>query len=226
MISTPLYGHLKEAEFEFVYEPAEDTFLMLDALELDEAFLNQTLRPSLCVEVGTGSGCVTAFLGSLLKKPSLLLATDVNPAACCAAQETFRINKVKNAQVICGDLIFPLLPSVRGNVDVLIFNPPYVPTGPDDDLVEDEDGIERDGGGALRAAWAGGKDGREVLDRLLPHIKELLSPNGCLYLVVLEENDPEDIASILKRDGIEAKEIAKRRAGGELLSIIKYSFKK
>lgn len=49
-----------------VYEPAEDTFLLLDALEEDADHL-RALKPTICVEVGSGSGCVSAFLGRILK---------------------------------------------------------------------------------------------------------------------------------------------------------------
>lgn len=40
----------------------------------------------------------------------------------------------------------------------------------------------------LSAAWAGGTDGREVLNRLLPKISSLLSPKGMFYLIALKEN--------------------------------------
>jgi methylase of polypeptide subunit release factors len=70
-----------------------------------------------------------------------------------------------------------LLSAIRpGTIDVLVFNPPYVPTSA-------EEALEGQGAADLCAAWAGGPRGRVVLDRLLPRIGELLSPTGVFYLV-------------------------------------------
>lgn len=51
MIPTPDLSHLSPSDYDRVYEPSEDTFILLDALELD-AVLLQRLKPRLCVEVG------------------------------------------------------------------------------------------------------------------------------------------------------------------------------
>ena len=51
MKPTPNLEHLTHADFENVYEPAEDTFLFLDALEQEEKYL-RAIDPSICVEVG------------------------------------------------------------------------------------------------------------------------------------------------------------------------------
>jgi len=132
-------------------------------------------------------------------------------------------------------------------VDLLLFNPPYVPTE-----------TEEVGGMDLSAAWAGGINGREVLDKLLPQLpvrspfeitqirshdysfKTLLSGKGCVYLVVLEENKPKELAAQMASYGFSAEVayypmcsslhlthytlqlILQRRSFNELLSIIKY----
>ena len=77
-IPTPIYSHLKCQDFEFVYEPAEDSFLLLDAIEIELETL-KTLRPTLCVEIGPGSGIISAGIGSALKSECFVMACDINP---------------------------------------------------------------------------------------------------------------------------------------------------
>ena len=97
---TPSLGHLSSTDYERVYEPAEDTFLLMDALEKDTDFLmsrrcvrrtTQRLRycpecsracvnnvyicirrPTFCLEIGSGSGTVITFLANLLPFPTFL----------------------------------------------------------------------------------------------------------------------------------------------------------
>jgi len=53
-----------------------------------------------------------------------------------------------------------LLPRLGGQIDLLYFNPPYVLT-PSEEV----------GSHSVGAAWAGGIDGREVIDKFLPYVK-------------------------------------------------------
>lgn len=57
MIPTPDISHLKAKDYEHVYEPAEDTFALLDALEQDADQL-KTSKPRICLEIGSGELCI------------------------------------------------------------------------------------------------------------------------------------------------------------------------
>lgn len=72
-------------------------------------------------------------------------------------------------------------------------------------------------------AWAGGKNGREIIDRLLPQIKvnnfqkffilfikNLLSNNGSFYLIVIEENNPNEIIYQMTKEGFNSFIILKK----------------
>eukprot|EP01103_Thecamoeba_quadrilineata_P005540 TRINITY_DN1531_c0_g1_i2.p1 TRINITY_DN1531_c0_g1~~TRINITY_DN1531_c0_g1_i2.p1 ORF type:complete len:168 (-),score=31.84 TRINITY_DN1531_c0_g1_i2:59-562(-) len=151
---------LQNDDEEYVYLPSDDTFLMLDALQDDrEDLLN--LSPSICLEIGSGSGCLTAFLSNLLNNihTAFYLAVDINPRAASVSQRTFKLNGLKLVDVINTDLLAGLEQRLEGKVDVLLFNPPYVPT----------ESHEIQGTG-IEVAWAGGQFGREVTDRALPSI--------------------------------------------------------
>ncbi|KAH7345112.1 putative methylase [Rhizoctonia solani] len=216
MIPTPDLSHLTKDDFMRVYEPAEDTFLLLDALEEDVDHL-RALKPGVCVEVGSGSGCVSAFLGRILEnEPCLIVTTDINPRAAKCTEATGQQNGVSLNAVIC-DLVHPLRHRLHGHIDVLIFNPPYVPTEEDEAMIAQSQG-------EIAGAWAGGFDGMAVTNRLLDELDSMLSPKGCFYLVALKQNNPQGIIDRMREQwSLDGKVILQRRAGREHLSIIRFT---
>lgn len=223
----PSLAHFHFSEYDSFYEPAEDTFLFCDAISADLAHIRTTLTPptppptpaaaaGLCVEIGTGSGTVITHLahhvGAVVERDVEFLAADINPRAVEAARRTAEANGVGACvEVIRSDLLSAVEGRVRGCVDVLLFNPPYVPTPPEE---VGSDGIE--------AAWAGGQDGREVIDRVLPRVDEWLSPTGVFYMVVVEENKPDEIARVMAEMGFETRTVMARGAKNERLSILRF----
>ncbi|EFB21503.1 hypothetical protein PANDA_010012, partial [Ailuropoda melanoleuca] len=205
---TPLHGHVGRGAFSNVYEPAEDTFLLLDALEAAAAELTGV---EICLEVGSGSGVVSAFLASIIGPQALYMCTDINPEAAACTLETAHCNKV-HIQPVITDLVKGLLPRLKEKVDLLVFNPPYVVTPP-----------EEVGSHGVEAAWAGGRNGREVMDRLFPLAPDLLSPRGLFYLVTIKENNPEEILKTMMTRGLQGTVALSRQAGQELLSILKFT---
>lgn len=54
------------------------------------------------------------------------------------------------------------------------------------------------GSTGIEAAWAGGRRGREVTDRFLPAVAQLLSSKGLFYLITIAENDPGEFTDVLE----------------------------
>ncbi|XP_041355853.1 methyltransferase N6AMT1-like isoform X2 [Gigantopelta aegis] len=179
--STPDLSHLTLDDYKHVYEPAEDSFLLLDALESEHTLLKQ------------------------------MRCTDINPSAVSVAIETAKKNGVC-VQPVISDLVGGLETRLKGCVDILIFNPPYVVT-PSNEV----------GSQGIEASWAGGDRGREVVDRLFPLVADLLSPHGVFYLVIIKENDPDDIRSIMEKQGLNMQVVKSRRSGPEFLSVLKFT---
>jgi len=88
-------------------------------------------------------------------------------------------------------LIGPLAPRLYKSVDLLIFNPPYVPTS-ESELTD----ARRDTN--FSGAWAGGAKGLEVTAKLLQLVPMLLSDKGRFYLVAIAQNHPEKLIMDMK----------------------------
>lgn len=202
-IKTPIYDL---EQFSDVYDPSQDTFLFLDALELEVTKLI-SLRPTFAVEIGSGSGIIITSLSQLFKSSCMYFATDINPQACIATKFTSVQNQ---SSVQC--LNMDLLSCFKENMfDIILFNPPYVLTEAD----------ELSGNG-LNRSWAGGTKGRTIIDKLLLQLPKVLSENGVLYMLMLRENNPEEIINILKKQKLCSELVLERKIPGEYLYIYKF----
>lgn len=158
--------------------------------------------------------------------PLLSFVTDVNPRALQVTQQTFyqaaskegnidiaeKIGKLE-AAVRC-DLASALLPRLERKVTVLLFNPPYVPT--DDSEVGATD---------IVASWAGGLQGRRVVDRAVPQIAQLLEkPAGACYLVTVDDNRPAELAQQFADWGLTLRPFFRRRTKNEYLTVQKITW--
>lgn len=240
MLPTPDTSHVA---FERIYEPAEDSFLLLDTLSSasEKTFLQGRFRDAspLVVEIGPGSGVVIGFVNAHAEvifgsRSVLTAAVDVNSHACRATGETARKAAAENALThgtylgaAQGDLVAPLR---EASVDVLIFNPPYVPTeelprqpGPAEAVLKpsfDDDSY------LLSLSYAGGRDGMETTDRLIDSLPTTLSAKGCAYILLCRQNKPDEVKQRI-RDSFgqdwkaETVGTSGKQAGWEKLEIVR-----
>ncbi|HET7356474.1 MAG TPA: putative protein N(5)-glutamine methyltransferase [Nocardioidaceae bacterium] len=130
-------------------------------------------RP-LIVDLCCGSGAVGAALGAALEGAELY-AVDVDPAAVRCARRNLPPDRVLE-----GDLFDPLPGTLRGRVDLLVVNAPYVPSG-ELRLMPPE---ARDH--EPRVALDGGGDGLDVHRRVAAEARAWLRPGGRLLVETSE----------------------------------------
>ncbi|KYQ48049.1 HemK methyltransferase family member 2 [Trachymyrmex zeteki] len=208
-METPIVK-LSDEELNTVYEPSEDSYLLVDALEADLEIL-YAMKPRICLEIGSGSGIVITALAMALKKRYNVqfIAIDINPDACRATRRTSLINSV-DVDVLQMNLLDCI--RIKYTFDIILFNPPYVVTEYDE-VVDDR---------LVFKTWAGGKNGRQVMEQVFTIIPEILSDAGLFYLVIIKENDPEYILSAFKKLNMSGKIVHERKVRGEHLYVLRF----
>jgi len=171
---------------ETVYEPAEDTELLLEALE--------ELSPEgkLAADVGCGSGILSIYLARSFER---VIGTDVNPDALLALRESASLNGVGDKVLaVCSDVIS----SLRVKLDLAVFNPPYLPESPrKNDL--------------LAYSWCGGRRGREILDRFLLQAKAAVRDEGRIIFLQTERNGVAETEALLSSQGFRGEILKERK---------------
>lgn len=160
---------------------------------LADAVAAEALAGARVLDLCTGSGVVA--VSAKRAGAEDVVAVDVSRRAVLAA----RINlwgTGGRSTVLRGDL-FSVVPD--GDYDLIVSNPPYVPSKRDDLPTR----------GAARA-WDGGRDGRSIVDRICEQAPARLRPGGRMLLVHSHVADPDRTIDHLERAGLDVTVIARR----------------
>ncbi|GGU59851.1 putative protein N(5)-glutamine methyltransferase [Lentzea flava] len=141
-----------------VFVPRHRTELLVD--------LATDLNPATVVDLCCGSGAVGAVLQHRLPKATVY-AADIDPVAVACARKNL-------TNVFEGDLFDALPTHLRGHIDVVVANVPYVPTDDIQFMPTEARDYE------ARVALDGGADGLEVMRRVAAQAADWLRPGGHL----------------------------------------------
>jgi len=173
-----------------VFIPRPETEVVVDAVL---GFLDASgLEAPAVVDLCTGSGAIAVSLAH--ERASVRVhASEIVPETADAARENAERSGVSDrVTVLTGDLFAPLPEELRGTLDVVVSNPPYIPTADLADLPHEVAGFEP------RIALDGGADGLDVVRRIAEQAAEWLRPGGVLVMET-DTSCAKEAARILSR---------------------------
>lgn len=207
-----ILGHREFYRYDFKVTPAvliprpETELLVEKAAEACGA------KPVRILDIGTGSGAILlSLLASLPQAEGVGL--DLSEAALAVAKD--------NAAYVAEQAKDPTLTNrvswVQGNVtqglpagsvfDLVVSNPPYIPTG-------DIAGLAADVQKEPRLALDGGADGLDLYRRLVPAAVQVLRPEGLLAMEIgIHESKP--VVDLCVQSGLKATAVRPDYAGIE-----------
>ena len=181
-----------------VYNPAEDTFLLLKTI--------QYIPQDLILEIGTGCGIISLVCSY---NGATVIATDINPYALILTQENIKHNQQilqGEIHLVRGSLFTMIQPDVL--FDKIIFNPPYLPTTTKEKLP-----------GWINMAFDGGKTGTMVIDEFLQYLCQHLNPTGKAYFVGSSLQKKCHFWETLQKIPLTCRVINKQTIGDETIQV-------
>ncbi|WP_344946538.1 HemK2/MTQ2 family protein methyltransferase [Actinomadura miaoliensis] len=172
-----------------VYRPQADTALLTEALR--QATVPRGAR---VLDLCTGTGAVA--VAAARETAGAVVAVDLSVRAVLATRVNARLRGAR-VRVHRGDLLAP----VAGELfDVILANPPYVPSGR---FPPPRHGRSR--------CWDAGPDGRALLDRICDQAPRHLAPGGTLLVAQSSVCGVDDTLRALRAAGLKTSVAARRR---------------
>ena len=172
-----------------VYQPAEDSGLLAEAAVAEAR--------GRVLEVGTGSGWVAERVAT--ERGLDVVGSDLNPHAARQARE-------RGVEAVVADLLSPFRADA---FDAVCFNPPYLPTDPENEW---DDWMEH--------ALSGGESGRELIEPFLADVGRVLAPDGVVLLLVSSLTGYEEVLAIVEEAGFDHEAVVEESFPFETLTVL------
>lgn len=192
--------------------PRMDTEVIVDAVK---EILTGYKMDARVLDLCCGSGCITCAIGHELPATKLV-AIDLSATALEVARQNFAHCRLASRVISLQADATVSPPLGLGSFDVIVSNPPYIPSAE----IQTLDRSVRD----YEPVWAldGGEDGLKFYKAIIKYWKSLLRPDGCLVFEV-GEGQASDVCEMLMSAGFASVRTMKDTLGVDRVVIGKMS---
>lgn len=179
-------------------------------LECERLVKSLSVAAPKILEIGTGTGCIAIALAQF-QPSAVLFATDVSEKALRLAQDNAVANHVHNRIRFVREDLFSDKQALRGWADLLVSNPPYIPT-------KDLAALEPEVLAEPALALDGGKDGLDAIRAIVLAAPQILTTGGWLALEIESRQGPE-VARLIGEAGLSEVMVKKDAQGLERIAV-------
>jgi release factor glutamine methyltransferase len=156
-------------------------------------------EPAQVLDVGTGSGCLGLTLAAERPDARVTLV-DISDAALQVAAQNAELLGVSERVTLLRSDLFQQVRAPEGGFDLIVSNPPYIPSSDVDGLMPDVREHEP------RLALDGGRDGFDCIRQLVAGASQRLRPGGAL-LIELGVGQSDEGMQLLRDAGYEGVQV-------------------
>lgn len=158
------------------------------------------------LDIGTGTGCIPISIVRY-EPQTRFIAIDISKEALSIARKNAEENGVQDRVGWLHSDVFTQLPrEVEGQIDGIVSNPPYIPTGDIKDLMREVKEHEPN------LALDGGEDGLRFYRNIIQKGKIYLRPGGRIFFEI-GYNQASQVSRLFEQEGYRDIQIKKDLAG-------------
>lgn len=178
----------------------ETEFVVEEALKAASKISNPLIA-DLC----SGSGAISVAIAVNSPKATVY-ATEISDIACEVARKNIFAHGVQDRVLLFqGDLWAPIEEREIRGLDIIVSNPPYIPS-------QDLENLPNDVKNEPQLALDGGTDGLEFYRRIISRAHEFLKAGGSIILEI-GWNQALDVKTLMEKEGFKDIQVVKDYAG-------------
>ena len=181
---------------EGVLVPRPDTEILVESIIdiVEKGYFGERETINIA-DIGTGSGAITLSLAHFIKN-AFVYSVDISKKALEVANENAKsLSLESRVKFLNGNILEPLYDEkLEKSIDILVSNPPYIPTKVIEKLQIEVSTYEP------KLALDGGSDGLEFYRKIIEGSSQLIRKNGIIAFEI-GHDQAEDIKKILIQNG-------------------------